>query len=246
LDKYEILLELNRISEEKCKMDPKEQLRPILKEMKHIKMAVEVGLQEQEAYVQATAAADKEITELRDHLPRLAATISRGKERMALVKGMTLKEMLSIQQTVAKSEDSVVQSRARIDQLQYDCEEYLAEARKASAMVSELKRQYNEKVKVYQKEKERIELQYAALLSKEEALKEALGPKLLRAFNEAARVVPVNPVAVLRNGYCSGCRVEVSGQMKRLVAQQSENLQHCDHCRRILLPASAVRTYSDS
>lgn len=246
MDKYEILLELNRISGEKFKMDPKEKLRPILKEMKSIKTAVEVGLREQEEYTNKAAAAEKETMELRGNLPKLTVTIARGKERMALVKGMTLKEMLSIQQTVAKAEESIQQSKAMMERLQYDREEYLAEARKAGMMVSELKRQYNEKIKVYQKEKDQIELQFAALLSKEEALKEDLGPKLLRIFQEAARAVPVNPVAVLRNGYCSGCRVEVSGQMARLVAQQSENLQHCDNCRRILLPASAIKSSSDS
>lgn len=239
MENVEALLELNRIHVEKFKMDPKEKLRPILRELKNIKMAVDNGGQQQEQLRQRIEAAEKEAEEIKDNLPKLIATITKGKERMAVVKGMTLKEMLSVQQAVAKAEENVQQGKEKIDLLQFDRVQYLSELHQADAAIAELKLQYNEKVKIYQKEKEKIELQYAALLSQEETLKEGLDPKILHVFNEAAKVVPASPVAILRNGYCSGCRVGVSCHKARLVAQ-GEVLQRCDNCNRLLLPASAM------
>jgi len=244
LENVEALLELNRIYVEKFKMDPKEKLRPILREMKNIKTAVENGCLQQEQLLQRIEAAEKEAEEIKNNLPKLMATITKGKERMAVVKGMTLKEMLSIQQAVANAEESVRQGEEKIDLLQYDRLQYLSELHQANAAIAELKLQYNEKVKVYQKEKEKLELQYASLLSQEETLKDGLDTKILHVFNEAAKVVPASPVAILRNGYCSGCRVGVSCHKAHLVAH-GEVLQRCDNCNRLLLPVSAVGSHAE-
>jgi len=200
-----------------------------------MKATIESGGQQQEELLHLIEAAEHEAAAIKSNFPKTVLTIEKGKDRLALAKGMSLKEMLAIQQVVAKAEENILLGESRILQLLEEKQLLLAEYQTAKEGLAELKRQYNEKVKVYNKEKERIGLQFAALLSQEETLKLDLDAQALTLYNEAAKVVPLNPVSILHNGFCSGCRVGVSTQKARLVAR-NEVLQRCDQCGRLLLP----------
>lgn len=234
-EKTMALMELSNFSLEKDRVNPNRQLKPILIELRSIETAVNNGIKQEQELDEKIKEKKNEILEIENAHPKLEELREKAKERLALVKGMSLKEMISIQQVLAKAEENLGLNETKTLELGEEIEKITEEIERIKDSVNELKRQYNNKVAIYNKSKRDLDLALAALESREETLRQELEPEMLALFDETARLVPLKPVAFLRNDICTGCCVGVSSQTRRLVAN-SDTLQCCENCKRILLP----------
>lgn len=229
------LLELSRLSEEKSKIDPKEQLTPLYKEIKGIQAAIAEGKRQMELKSRLIESRKEEQAALLATVPELEREVAEAREKLKGARGLSLKEMLAIRQSAARSEEELSRAESQRNEIRRLEAEYSAEKRETLERLKGLKACYNEKAEEYNRTKEQLDLQMASLLSKEEGLLEGLDDESLAIYKEAVRRCPANPVAVMEKGVCMGCRIGLSKEMVKRV-ELGKGLVRCDNCMRILLP----------
>ena len=228
------LLKLSRLSEEKSRIHPKEQLMPLYQEIKTIQTAIQEGKRQLAGKAQALEAKRKEQASLLKAAPELEREVAEAREKLKSARGLSLKDMLEIRQSVAQSEEELLRWENQRSELRQLEEEFRAAKKEIQERLWGLKQAYNEKAREYNEKKEKLDLQMAALCSREEGLLEELDPAALAIYREAARRCPADPVAIMDKGVCLGCHIGLSKEMIKQV-ELGKQLVRCDNCMRILL-----------
>ncbi|MDR1192907.1 MAG: hypothetical protein LBK98_01870 [Peptococcaceae bacterium] len=233
------LLALGAISEEKNRIDPKKQLAPIYQEIKTLRGLILAGEKQVSDLRLRQEERQRELAAILEKAPALKENIIRAKEKMARQRGMSLKDMLEIQQEVARAEEKQLRDEARMADIRRANEAYPAEREQLLARIKELKENYNGLAGQYNQEKAQADLRVAALISREEGMLEELTPAVATMYREALGHCPENPVAILEKGICGGCRIGLSKQLIKHVCQDGQPAR-CENCLRLLLPADAA------
>lgn len=228
------LFKLSRLSEEKAKIDPKEQLMPLYREIKDIRAAIVEGKRQMEAGARLIESKRADLAALLAVVPQLEKEVAAARDKMKNARGMSLKDMLAIRQSVAHSEEELLRAENQKEEIRRLEEKLAAEKLEMGKKIRGLKSYYNEKAAEYNQKKERLELQMAALSSQEEGLLEELDPDSLRIYQKAVARFPASPVAVMEKGVCRGCRIGLSKERVKQV-ESGKGLVLCENCMRILL-----------
>jgi len=233
------LYEISKIYEEKEALDPRNHLQPIFKEIKNIKTAIENGRSLAARLDEENEDSLKAIEKIKQEKPKLEEKILKYKEKLAKIRNSRLTEMIEIQQAIKALNEKIAEGSVQINELQDNIRKNEERKREIRDAVLGLKKQYNDKVILYNKTKAELDLKIAALTAKEEELKEELSPDVLNILDNTVETVKSKPIALLKDDICTGCCLAVSNHTARLV-KRMEKLQCCDNCKRILLPQSVA------
>jgi len=234
MEQSRLMLEMQKIIQEKLALQKDSQLASMAKKLRQLREAIENAEKEYENLQEKAAKAREEAKELEEKISKLTAQIKGGKDRLYQAKGSGLKELLSLQQSIQKMEEDVETGEGRYLESLKEAEEYQAKRKEVRELARALKAQYNQGVREYKEEKQKIELKMAELQSKEEELAEQLDPEYLRIFRRTQQKYPSNPVAVFRNGNCSGCHISIPSFLA-IQVKEGKTLCYCDNCGRILV-----------
>ena len=231
----EVLLSLNEICKTRNSVNPQKQLAPLYKEIFSLKSAIQAGEERMGQETREHQERRHELERLLLDVPKWEKEIGLAKEKMIRQRGLGLKDMLAIQQEVAKTEEKQLLGESRVIELQEKIKGFEEEQRINRDRINEMKDQYNKLAVKYNDEKAKADLRMAALDSQEEGLLEELSPEFASVYQDALKSCPDSPAVMLQKGICGGCHIAISRQMVKLVNLQERPVR-CENCFRILLP----------
>ena len=230
------LFSLSENNYERNKVDPKQQLGVLYREIRDMLRAITAMENKLEQLTEINQGQQEEWEQLLRDKPKWAADIEDAKERIIRQRGLTLKDMLRIQQEVVKLEDKIHNADVRASELQGDKDQFEQDRVHIVTRIKKLKAQYNQHAEIYNQEKAKADLVMGGFASREGELLRELSPEEQASYREALRSNPENPVVLLDGDVCSGCRIGLSKQLVKYV-NQGDRLIICENCMRILLPA---------
>ncbi len=127
---------------------------------------------------------------------------------------------------VEKYEEEALLIMEELDKLKADLPQEMQ-------LANQMKAQYREKQLKIQQEIGKMKAELNLLQKQIQQLETSISPELLEKFYKIKRIKD-NPVAMISDGKCSGCMVEVS-IMIALEAKKHEKLVYCENCGRILV-----------
>ena len=235
MDMIRVLLALSENNSERNRVDPRKQLIALYREIKELRNMINAAEKKLELMEAEELERQEELERLIQDKPKWVADIERAKDRMVRQRGLTLKDMLEIQQEVVRLEESVYYGESKIIDLRGKKTQYEKDSRKITAKIRELKTDYNDRADIYNQEKKKSDELLGEFAVKEDALLKGIKPAAAAAYREALRMNPESPVVVLDQEICGGCRIGLSKQLLKKV-NQGENLIFCENCLRIILP----------
>ena len=235
MDRSHIIDSLREINSERVSIDPKIQLSALYREIRELLGAVSTLEKRLEQLNKLDRERQEELDQLLLDKPTWASKIESAKEMMIRSRGMTLKEMLGIQQEVVRLEESLAFADTKMNELQNREIRYEDNRKKMVSKLNELKAQYNLRAEIYNTEKGKADVILADIADRENKLLAMLTPEDGAVYREALRTNPESPVAMLEGEICSGCRIGLSKQLVKKVNQDGR-LMFCENCMRILMP----------
>lgn len=243
MDTIRVLLLLSENNDDRVKVDPRIQLASLYREVREMLNTIAAMEKRLEQLEQLDKDLKNELGQLTRNMPDWAAEIELSKERIIRQRGLTLKDMLSIQQEVVKLESDIQAAEGRILELQERGALLSGNRKQILSRLQAIKSKYNQHAEVFNEEKAKADLVMEEIASKEEKLLEELNAEDRMTYKEALRLNPDNPVVILDGDICMGCRIGLSKQIVKQVNQVSKII-HCENCMRIILPADAVDAVS--
>ncbi|MCL1805660.1 MAG: C4-type zinc ribbon domain-containing protein [Clostridiales bacterium] len=234
-DRNQILLALSDNNAERNRVDPRRQLAALYREIKDFRNTIAATERKLEILDREYQERQDELDELILNGPRWEEEIASSKDKMVRQRGLTLKDMLEIQQDVVRLEESLYFGEARANDLRGLLIQYEKNREKLISRSRELKANYNQHAEVYNQEKAKTDVLMAEFASTENQLLEGLKPEERAIYREALRSNPENPVVKLEGEICGGCRIVLSRQLLKQVNQGAQ-LIFCENCLRIILP----------
>ena len=240
MDMVQVMLRLSENNVERVKVDPRIQLAALYRETREILGRITALEKRLGQFAQMQKESRGEMDRLISRMPQWRIDIEDAKERLVHQQGLTLKDMLGIQQEAMRLEDEACAAETKIGALRSEQEQYDAHSKKILARLQELKAQYNQYAGVYNQEKAETQVILARFSSRENELLAQLKPEDTATYRDALKKNPDSPVATLEGEICSGCRIGISKQTIKQVAQVRRAVL-CENCLRILLPEQALR-----
>lgn len=234
MEQMRIILQLQDIINEKAFLKKSNELGSKAKELKVLQESIRKVEEEYQTVEAGILSVEEKTKNLEIQTEKLAQQANSSKDRLYGAKGGSLKELLSLQQAIQKIEQDVEKSEALYWDTFKQIEQLKEKRKKLREMIKALKLQYNEGVKIYKSEKNNMELKLAEITIKEEELREKLGPEVLKKFTDTEKRFPLNPVAIMKGGICTGCRISVPSVLA-LKIREGKNLYRCDSCGRLLI-----------
>ena len=234
-DMIQVLLDLNENNQERNRVDPRKQLAVLYREVKELRNTLSTT-EKKLAYMDAEDQERKtELDKLITSKPGWASDIHKAKDRMVRQQGLTLKDMLEIQQEVVRLEEEIYYGEARIVDLRGKTTLYRKNRDRLVNRIKELKADYNQHAEIYNQEKQKSDELMGSFSTKEDAMLEHIPPEARSVYRAALKANPDSPVAMLDGEICNGCRIGLSKQILKKV-NQGEQLVFCENCMRIIVP----------
>jgi len=228
------MLELQNYLQERKALQKNSQLADTAQSLRELRETIARAEQEYEGLQQSAVKAQLDAKEVELQVNRMMDQIKGGKEKLYGAKGSGIKELLSLQQSLQKMEEDAQKGEARYWEMLKEAEGFTAKQKEVREIVKTLKAQYNQKVREYKEEKQRIELKIAEVQNREEEAASRLTKQNLLIFRTAEQKYPTNPVALFRGGNCSGCHISIPSFLAMQI-KEAKNICYCDNCGRILV-----------
>ncbi len=229
-----LLWKLQALVQEVYTLQNKEGLRPLAAHLKDLQENIKNGEEESRKLLREVTALEKMILAQEESINKQMEAVKNGKDKLYSSKGGSLKELLSQQQALAKMEAEVQKTENAYWETQKRMEDLKAADKQTKEIIKTLKLQYNEGVKKYNAEKNHLEIKIAELQLKQDEVKEKLKPETLKLFVDKEKLFPINPVAVLKGGFCTGCHISIPSHLA-LHIREGKEFYSCDNCGRILI-----------
>ncbi|GEM_PF-1175157 len=229
-----LLWQLQELKREEAALQNTEELRALLKNLKVLQGKVQKGEKETEALLQGISEGEKQIEELEQKVNKLLEQTKGSKGKLYDPKGGSSKELLSLQQSVLKMEEQSKETEKMYWEITQKIEEYRQKKEEMKEAVKIWKREYNEGVREYKRIKTQLELKLAEVKSKQAEVREQLSSEAIRLYELAEKRYPLNFVAMLKKGTCTGCRISVPFMLVKEV-KEGKGFYHCDNCGRLLI-----------
>lgn len=237
MSQEKLLWRWQELKQEEAKLKSAVELKSWTSKLKVLQAKVQEGEKETGYLLQKISTGEQRVSQLEQKINELTEQSSEKKEKLYTSKGGSLKELLTMQQALLKQEEQSQETEKMYWEITRQIEDYKKRIAELKQVIRSLKKEYNEGVREYQKIKEQYNLKLAELLSKQEEVKEQLQPQVRKLAEAAEKRYPLNFVAMLRNGACTGCRIGVSVNLVREV-KEGKGYYHCDNCGRLLINPS--------
>jgi predicted nucleic acid-binding Zn-ribbon protein len=234
LKQERLLWKLQELKLEEDSLLQSEELKSVVGKLKGFQEKVKTGEKELQMLLQMIEKTEKEVADLEEESGCLAEQAKINKKKLYEAKGSTLKELLSLQQSVLKLESQGQETEEKYWDLLKRIEECKRKKNQYQETIKIWQKEFDEGITQYKKMKAELELKLAEIKSKQEEVVEQLLPQVKKLYQEAERRYPLNFVAKLRKSSCLGCHIGVSSVSERRV-KEGKTLQHCDNCGRILI-----------
>jgi len=237
MDLIQIMISLSENNDARIKIDPRIQLAALYREIREMRNAVSDMENKLEQATGARERCREEIRRIIDSKPIWAKEIESAKESLVYKRGLTLKEMLAIQQSVARAENDISQADSLIANLRLESERHERDRKRILVTLQELKAQYNQHAFIYNQEKSEADALMAGYNERENELLARLSPRDRVVYQEALRLNPESPIVFLDGEVCLGCKIGLPKQMVKYVNQLT-GLVCCENCLRVVIPYS--------
>ncbi len=234
MEQERLIWDLQAITQEEYSLQKKEGIRPMVERLKQLQESIKAAEEENSKLLKLLALAEDKGAKLDTEVARLTKEAKGSKDKLYQAKGGSLKELLSLQQSVVKMEEKVSKSENRYMEVLNEIEALKAKQEQVKEIIKSLKKEYNEGVKEYKKAVSQLDIQLAQLKLMKEEILERLSPEVLRLYTETEKRFPRNAVAKIKRGTCSGCHISIPSVLV-LRIKEGKALQRCDNCGRILI-----------
>ena len=235
MELIEIMLALRENNSARVRIDPRVQLAALYAEIQSMRSEI---TSVEDRLGQVSAARDERLSEIDNIIvskPVWEREIENAKEILVHKRGLTLKEMLNIQQEVARVENDLSQADSRIESLSLEARQLSKRRKLILLRLRDLKAQYNQHAAIYNEEKVKADELLAVHDAVENDLLQKLTPEDRTVYAEALRLNPESPIVILDRDICVGCRIGLSKQLIKHV-NQLRKLVCCENCVRVILP----------
>lgn len=234
MEQGRLVFELQNHLQEKYKLQKNTEIAGMAQKLKELQLSIKKAEDEALKNQDIITGMELKAQETEKRINTLNGQIKAGKDKLYGAKGNGLKELLSMQQNLAKMEEDMAKSETQYWEFVRQGEELKEQSKQIREMVKALKSQYNEGVRNYKVEKSKLEVELVKIQLKEEEVTEKLKPEVLRLYKETERRYPLNPVALMKGGNCSGCHISIPSMLAMRV-REGKVLCYCDNCGRILI-----------
>lgn len=239
MEQERYLFKLQELVQQEQQLRGKHELKPLISTLRKLQDSIK----ETEAWCddlqRQAEEAEKKARELEKNIAEVNKKKESGKEKLYGAKGGSLKELLSLQQSVLKMEDEIEKGEALYWELEKQIEELKNERQSAKEKIRNLKKEYNENVKIYKEQVGQLEIKLAENKAMQEEIRGLMKPEILRLFTEVEKRIPGTPVAFLKGEICSGCRISIPS-IQALRIKEGKTLNRCENCGRILIKEDAA------
>lgn len=239
MEQERYLFKLQELVQQEQQLKGKHVLKPLISTLRKLQDSIK----ETEAWCDDLQRQAEEVEKKAQELEKNMAEINKkkeaGKEKLYSAKGGSLKELLSLQQSVLKMEEEIEKGEALYWELAKQTEELKNERQSIREKVRNLKKEYNENVKTYKEQVGQLEIKLAENKAIQEEIRGLLQPELLRLFTDVEKRIPGTPVALLKGEICSGCRISIPSVLA-LRIREGKTLSRCENCGRILIKEDAA------
>lgn len=229
-----LMLDLQGLIQREYQLKRKEELMALLKQLKEKMKEIEDTQKRTEEIKTELSKIEKSSQEQEEQVNHLDDQMKSGKERLYHAKGDSLKELMSLQQSVAKMEEDIKKEEAIYWETVSKAENLRLDYKKYKESLKTMKENYNEGVREYKRNKDKVEIELAEVLLKQEDIREKLKPETLKLFEKILKKYPLNPVAIMKKGSCTGCHMSIPSVLEMEV-KHGKKLCLCDNCQRILI-----------
>lgn len=234
MEQERLIWELQALTQEEYGLQKKDVLKPVVARLKQLQESIKRAEEENGTLVNLLAQAEVKAAKLDREVDRITKQAKGNKNKLYQTKGGSLKELLSLQQTVVKMEEEITNNENRYMEVLHEIENLKAKQKQVEEIIKSLKKEYNEGVKEYKKTVSQIDVRLAELTLKREEIEERLSPEALRLYRETEKRFPRNAVAKIKGGTCSGCHISIPSVLV-LRIKEGKTLQRCDNCGRIII-----------
>jgi len=239
MDLIQVMLSLGENNAQRVKIDPKIQLASLFQEIQEVYRSVKAAEKRLEQAMAMHKDCQDELDRLVEEKPQWLDAVEKAKESMVYQRGLSMREMLNIQQEVTRLEDDISQSDSKAANLRSAREHHGRRSKQLLEKLRELRTQYNQQAEVYNRDKAKADVLMAEYAAKEEELLKDVEASDKAVYLEALRLNPEDPVAVLTGDFCSGCRIGLSKQLINVIIK-SGKLTSCENCLRVILPEQSA------
>ncbi|MGI6588833.1 MAG: zinc ribbon domain-containing protein [Peptococcia bacterium] len=211
-----------------------DEVKAVVGKLKEFQEKVKTGEKELQTLLQMIEKTEEEIQTLEEESGCLVEQLKINKKKLYEAKGSSLKELLSLQQAVLKLESQGQETEEKYWDFLKKIEEYKQQKNQYQETIKIWQKEFAEGLTQYQKMKAELDLKLAEIKNKQEEVVEQLLPEVKKLYLEAEKRYPLSFVAKLHQGSCLGCHISVSSVSERRV-KEGKVLQHCDNCGRILI-----------
>jgi predicted nucleic acid-binding Zn-ribbon protein len=229
-----LLLQLQELLHEEYIQKGKQELRPLINSLRKLQEEIKQAETRSLDLQKKIAEMRKELIEVEAQTDGLNDKIGEAREKLYGAKGGSLKELLSLQQSVQKMEEEIAKTETRYLEKANLIDELIKSREQTNESIKEMKRSYNKDIKIYKEKNQQIESNLANNLEKQIKIKEKFNPEVLSIFMETAKRFPANPVALLKGQICSGCHISIPSVLQIRI-MEAKKLHICDSCGRILI-----------
>lgn len=234
MEQLRLLLELQNCLQQKQALQKNDQLVGMAEGLRELQKTIRKAETEYLELQELVGRTEVDAQNIEQQIKKIAEQVKCSKDKLYGSKGSGLKELLSLQQSLQKSEEDVVKGEARYWEMLKAVEESTQKQKAVREVIKALKAQYNQGVREYKEEKNSIELKIAEIQCHEEAVISQLSQEDLIIFRDAVRRYPLNPIALFRGGTCMGCQISVPSLLASQV-KEGKTICYCDNCGRILV-----------
>ena len=230
----ELLWRLQELKREEVSLTQTDEIKAIVKKLKDLRDNVKIGEKKLQSLTELIEKSENEVKELEKESNKRAEQLKIQKEKLYDARGSSLKELLSLQQSILKLENQGKETENKYWDLLKKIEESKEQKKEDKKMIRACQLEYNKDLGEYRKLKAQAELKLAEIKSQQEAVQEQLLPEVNKLYLDAEKCFPVSFVAKLHKEVCTGCHIGVSSNLVKRV-KEGKVIQHCDNCGRILI-----------
>jgi len=230
----ELLWKLQGLKQKEIGLTQTEEIKIAIRKLKDFKGKVKTGEQELQSITELIKNAENEVAELEKESNNRTEQLKTHKEKLYNAKGSSLKELLSLQQSILKLETQGKEAENKYWDILKKIEERKQKKVEYKKTIRACQLEYNKDLGEYKKLKSQTELSLAEIKSQQEAVQEQLLPEVNKLYLEAEKRFPFSFVAKLYKESCTGCHIGVSSNLVKRI-REGKAIQYCDNCGRILI-----------
>jgi predicted nucleic acid-binding Zn-ribbon protein len=174
-----------------------------------------------------------ELKLMEQRISECSATVKQFEERIYSGEVTTVKELKILEEKQDAARIKVEGYEGKALEIMEELDNLRGNIPKEEEMSNKKKREYDEKRLKTCQEIDRIKVELTMKINQKQQLETSISPELLDKYHKIRRFKR-DPVALVSDGKCNGCMMEVS-VMIALEVERHQSLIYCENCGRILV-----------